>query len=420
MLDSSGASVPGVTIVVTNEETGVPQESVSARQASTASRASRPAATRWSRSAHRLRRHDGRARRSVRREHPRAGPEARRQRRHRDRDGVVCAGDAEHRERERGGHAHPARSPEPAAGGPRSLRTRAAHARRVRPRRAQRHRRFGADAQPGRPGRIEQLGVRDREPGADQRQRPARRGQQLPDRRRHGDEPGVGRRGGRHAEPGIGEGDPRPARAATRPSSAATPAPRSRSCRRTARTTVPRQRWSFKRNTPGLNCPGLQPGAARTARRRSASSSCSARRRQRRRPDHQRTNSSSSSPTKASRATARRWHRNGSRRPSSSRQIEAQRPGSMAAQTFAVPGMTPRHASPTCSSGATLGSLDTASTAAQPDRRPGSAAGSTASPTCSARSCRHPSDTTSRQFNARVDYNVTGKDLSRSASTSCR
>ena len=101
------------------------------------------------------------------------------------------------------------RDQEPAAGGARPLRARAPHARRLRPRRARRRRQLRRRAQPVGPGRLEQLGLRHREPGAGQRQRPARRGEQLPARRRHGDEPGLGRRRRRHAEPGIGEGDSR-------------------------------------------------------------------------------------------------------------------------------------------------------------------------------------------------------------------
>ena len=263
----------------------------------------------------RLRRHDGRARRGVGGEHPRAGPEARRQRRHRNRDGLVRAGDAEHRERQRGGDAHPTRSAEPAAGRPRPVRAGAAHAGGLRPGRAQRHGRFGEDAQPGWPGRIEQLGVRDREPGADQRQRPARRGEQLPARRRDGDEPGLGRRGGGDAEPGIGEGDSRQLEQLL---GGVRPQHRRPDPGRVAERhqPVPWQRRVQAQHTRA-SIPSSS-GAARTAKRRSASTSGSARRRRASAARSSATTCSSSFRTRASRATAPAWARSGSRRPSSS------------------------------------------------------------------------------------------------------
>ena len=72
----------------------------------------------------------------------------------------------------------------------------------------------------------------------------------------------------------------------------------------------------FKRSTPGLN--PSSSGAARTAKRRSASTSGSARRRRASGARSSGTTCSSSFRTRASRATARAWAPSGSKRPSSS------------------------------------------------------------------------------------------------------
>ena len=53
------------------------------------------------------------------------------------------------------------------------------------------------------PGRFELIGLPDRKPGADQRQWATRFGEWLSDRRCKREQPGLGRRGSHHAEPGV-------------------------------------------------------------------------------------------------------------------------------------------------------------------------------------------------------------------------
>ena len=140
---------------------------------------------------------------------PWPGPRARSRQRPGDRHGHRRAADAAHRERGDLGHVLERRDQGPAAGGTRPLRARAPRAGGLRSRRARWRRQLRRRAQPARSRWLEQLDLRHREPGAGQRERPARRGEQLPAGWRHGDEPGLGRRRRRHAEPGIGEGDSR-------------------------------------------------------------------------------------------------------------------------------------------------------------------------------------------------------------------
>ena len=66
-------------------------------------------------------------------------------------------------------------------------------------------RRVGRTCRISRPRRLQPQHLPDREPAPDLRQRPARLRQQFPDRRRERQQPGLGRRGGRHAESGVGQ-----------------------------------------------------------------------------------------------------------------------------------------------------------------------------------------------------------------------
>ena len=101
-------------------------------------------------------------------------------------------------------------------------------------------------------GRLELLDLSGRESSSDYRQRPTRLGQQFSDRRRERQQSRLGRRGGRHAESGIGERGAHLCRAPTRQKTGATPARKSKSSRRTGRTQFHGSAF-FKYNDPALN-----------------------------------------------------------------------------------------------------------------------------------------------------------------------
>ena len=232
-------------------------------------------------------------------------------------------------------------------------------------------------------------------------------------RRRHRHEPGLGRRRGGHAQPGIGQGDPRLSSSYSA-ESGGTPARRIQVVSQNG-TNDFHGSAVFKRNTPGLNAYQKWGGPHGEAPQR-VNQPAQPDGRELRRADFPRTSCSSSSRSRTSAGAAEPQHRVG-RDARAGRRDQGAAPGQPGRAVPELPRHDPaargeraRNARPRLADGR-AGSAD------RPIRW---AADWTAYPTCSAPSSKGSTTRTARQFNTRVDYSVTQMTSSRSACTSCR